>query len=96
MKLDRPYCTSVENSLILRGVTRALIREGGGGGGEYSYIRVLSDEFLLKSVVFKFFSKEVSRAEHEYMNIHTPLPAPNKRSSYAPANTNGAIQYKCV
>ena len=30
MKLDRPYCTSVENSLILRGVTRALIREGGG------------------------------------------------------------------
>ena len=32
-----------------RAVTRALI----GGGGEYSYIRVLPDEFLLKSVVFK-------------------------------------------
>ena len=29
--------------------TRAL--NGGGGGGEYSYIRVLPDEFLLKSVV---------------------------------------------
>ena len=28
-----------------RGETRALI---GGGGGEYSYIRVLPDEFLLK------------------------------------------------
>ena len=28
-----------------RGETRALI---GGGGGEYSYIRVLQDEFLLK------------------------------------------------
>ena len=40
-----------------RGVTRALI-------GEYSYIRVLPDEFLLKSVVFKFISKEISRAEH--------------------------------
>ncbi len=54
-----------------RGVTRALI--GGGGGGVYSYIRVLPDECLLKSVVFKLISKEISRAEHEYMNIH-PLP----------------------
>ena len=34
---------------IIRAVTKALI-EGGGGGG-YSYIRVLPDEFLLKSVV---------------------------------------------
>ena len=31
-----------------RGETRALI-----GGGEYSYLRVLPDEFLLKSVVIK-------------------------------------------
>ena len=39
-----------EISLKLRAlaVTKALI---GGGGGEYSYILVLSDEFLLKSVV---------------------------------------------
>ncbi len=35
-----------------RGVTRALIGEG-GGRGVYSYIHVLPDEFLLKSVVFK-------------------------------------------
>jgi hypothetical protein len=27
----------------------------------------------LKSVVFKLISKEISRAEHKYMNIH-PLP----------------------
>ncbi len=48
-----------------RGVTRALI--GGGGGGEYSYIRVLPDEFLFKSVVVKLnILKEISRAEHEY------------------------------
>ena len=33
----------------VRAVTKALI--GGGGGGGYSYIRVLPDEFLLKSVV---------------------------------------------
>ncbi len=46
----------------------------GGGGGEYSYIRVLPDEFLLKSVVFKFISREISRAEHEYMNIQRPPP----------------------
>ena len=30
------------------GVTRALIGGGGGGECEYSYIRVLPDEFLLK------------------------------------------------
>ena len=51
-----------------RGVTRALI-----GGGVYSYIRVLPDEFLLNFFVFKFISKEISRAEHECMNIHPPL-----------------------
>ncbi len=43
-----------------------------GGGGVYSYIRVMPDGFLLKSVVFKLISKEISRAEHEYMNIHPP------------------------
>ena len=32
-----------------RGETRELI---GGGGGEYLYIRVLPDEFLLKSGFF--------------------------------------------
>ena len=42
----------------------------------HSYIRALPDEFLLKSVVLKFISKEISRAEHEYMNIHAPPPPP--------------------
>ena len=35
----------------------------------------MPDEFLLKSVVFKLISKEISRAEHEYMNIHSPINA---------------------
>ena len=51
---------------ISRGETRTLIW---GGGGD---IR-LPDEFLLKSVVFKFISKEISRAEHEYVNIQPPI-----------------------
>ncbi len=55
-----------------RAVARALI---GGRGGVYSYIRVLPDEFLLKSVVFNLISKEISRAEHLYMSIHPP-PSP--------------------
>ena len=54
-----------------RGVTRALIW-GGGGRGVYSYIRVLPDGFLLKSIVFNFISKEIRRAEHEYMNMPPP------------------------
>ena len=44
--------------------------------GVYSYIRVMPEEFILKSVVFKLISKEISRAEHEYMNIHPPPPPP--------------------
>ena len=35
----------------------------------------MPDEFLLKSVVFKLISKEISREEHEYMNIHPPINA---------------------
>ena len=53
--------------ILSRAVARALI---GGGGGVYSYIRVMPDGFLLKSVIFKLISKESSRAEHEYMNTH--------------------------
>ena len=62
-------------------VARALI---GGGGGVYSYIRVMPDGFLLKSVVFKFISKEISRAYHEYMN--TP-PPPSPMNALATALT---------
>ena len=32
----------------------------------------MPDKFLLKSVVLKLISKEISRAEHEYMNIPPP------------------------
>ncbi len=75
-----PFCAFLGSKFCLfklftpsRAVARALI---GGGGGVYSYIRVMPDRFLLKSVVFKFISKEISRAEHEYMNIHHPPPPP--------------------
>ena len=56
-------------NLAIRAVARALIE---GGGGVYSYIRVMPDGFLLKSVVFKLILKEISLAEHEYMNILPP------------------------
>ena len=36
---------------MIRAETKALIGGGGGVGGVYSYIHVLPDEFLLKSVV---------------------------------------------
>ena len=49
----------------IRAVTKAFI----GGGGAYSYIRVLPDEFLLKSTVM---TTEIRRAEREYMNIPPP------------------------
>ncbi len=49
---------------------------GGGGGGGIFICSRSADEFLLKSVVFKFVSKEISRAEHEYMHIHPPPPPP--------------------
>ena len=52
----------------IRVVARALL----GGGGVYSYIRVMPDGFLLKSVVFKLISKEISGADHEYMSIPPP------------------------
>ncbi len=37
-------------------------RQSVNWGGVYSYIRVMPDGFLLKSVVFKLISKEISRA----------------------------------
>ena len=48
----------------------------------------MPDEFLLKSVVFKLISKEISRAEHEYMNIHPPPPPIN---ALATALTSGTF-----
>ena len=61
----------------------------GGGGGRviYSYIRVMPDEFLLKSVAFKLISEEISRSEsivgqsrsriYEYTSPSTSPPPPN-------------------
>ena len=54
-----------------RALTKALI----GGGGAYSYIRVLPDEFLLKSTVMTTDFKRNSSGRtriYEY-----PPPAPN-------------------
>jgi hypothetical protein len=47
--------TNADAALTARGVTRVLI-----GGGVYSYIRFLPDEFLLNFFVFKFISKETN------------------------------------
>ena len=59
---------SGENCLInvSRAVARALI--GGGGGCIFIY----SGSARLVSFEIKLISKEVSRAEPEYMNIHPP------------------------
>ena len=67
---DLPFQYYVKGTLLsvyavsCRAVARTLIGEG---GGIYSYIRVLSDGFLLKSIVFMV-------CKHEYMNIHPPPP----------------------
>ena len=46
---------------IFRAAARALI---GGGGGEYSFFRVI-----------RLISKEISRAQHKNRNIHPPISA---------------------
>ena len=57
---------------VRRGETRALT---GGGGGEYSYIRVLPDEFLLKLTLMTadFKRNSSGRTRYEY----SPPPPPN-------------------
>ena len=52
------------------GETRALI----GGGGEYSYIRVLPDEFLLKSAVIKVNFKRNSLGRTRRYEYSPPPP----------------------
>ena len=56
------------DKLKCRAVARALI--GGGGGCIFIY----SGRARLVSFEIKLISKEVSRAEPEYMNIHPPPP----------------------
>ena len=53
-----------------QGLTRTLI---GWGGGVYSYIHVLPDEFLFKSNSNFLIWKEIFWAKHEYINI-SPYP----------------------
>ena len=69
------YITATITCSLSRSVTRALIR---GGGGVYSYILpdefLLKSVFLLKSIVFKLISKEISRADQAFMNIPPPPP----------------------
>ena len=70
-KSGQYICERVIGRYTYRGVARALI------GGRCTVIdSCFADGFLLKSVVFKLFSKEISRAEHEYMNTPPP-PPPN-------------------
>ena len=53
--------------ITARGETRVLI---GGGGGAYSYIRVLLIPFEINLI-----SKEITHAEPKYVNIHPPINA---------------------
>ena len=52
---------------LIRAIARTLI---GGGGGIFIY----SGSARLVSFEIKLISKEISRAEPEYMNIHPPPP----------------------
>ena len=56
-------------SFSIRAVARTLM--GGGGGG---CIFVYSSYARLTSFEINFISKDTSRAEPEYMNIHPPPP----------------------
>ena len=59
--------------MLFRAETKALIGGGGGGGGAYSYIRVLPDEFLLKSTVMTTDFKRNSSGRTRIYE-YTPLP----------------------
>ena len=56
-----------------RAETKALI----GGGGAYSYIRVLPDEFLLKSVVITVDFKRNSSGKTQIYEYAPPPPPIN-------------------
>ena len=43
----------------------------GGGGGGYSYIRILLDEFIFSLINLNIMQKQNRRAKRaEYMNMH--------------------------
>ena len=56
----------------LRSETRALL---GGGGGEYSYIRVLPDEFFLKLTLMTADFKRNSSGRTRRYEYSTPPPS---------------------
>ena len=53
---------------VIRAISRAVARASIGGG----CILIYSGSTRLVSFEIKLISKEVSRAEPEYMNIHSP------------------------
>ena len=63
------YLYQITRTLMSRLTTRAVARALIGGGGVYIHIFKLCP---LVSFEIKIISKEVSRAEPEYMNIHPP------------------------
>ena len=52
-----------------RGETRALI---GGGGVNIHIFLFCPTNFFWNQLSLRLISKEIRRAEHEYMNIHPP------------------------
>ena len=59
-------------SVLTRAGARTLI--GGGGGGRVGCIFIYSGYARLIPFEINFITKENSRAESEYMNIHPPPP----------------------
>ena len=55
------------------------------GVGCTNMCSILHNEFLFKSVVIMVISKEISRAENEYMNIRLLPPPPFSINFLAPA-----------
>ena len=58
---------------VYRGETRALIGGGGGGGNIHIFLFCPTNVFS-NQLSLRLISKEIRRAEHEYMNIHPPPP----------------------
>ena len=69
-RASRDYFNNWESHFIANRLVRAVARALIGGGG---CIFIYSGRARLVSFEIKLISKEVSRAEPEYMNIH-PLP----------------------
>ena len=62
-------CDTEEGELETRGKTRALI---GGGGVNIHIFLFCPTNFFWNQLPLRLISKEIRRAEHEYMNIHPP------------------------